>query len=157
MELKAKLARLAGVGAAVAFGSSLLVGAATTAQAATVYYQVINGNSSNSCLQVVDVPTGKGNLVLGNCDRSAKQVWTITGGVFRNPASGHCLDGNGADVYTYPCNGGAYQKWTTTSGSPKSISHDWSGKYLHASGTVGAQVVFQPTIGTASRWVIDQV
>ncbi|MCX4681862.1 hypothetical protein OG413_42420 [Streptomyces sp. NBC_01433] len=47
--------------------------------------------------------------------------------------------------------------WTTTSGSPKSIRHARSGKYLHASGTVGAQVVFQPILGTASRLVIDQV
>lgn len=158
MELKGHFIRLAGAGAAIAFGSTLLVGGATSAQAAApVYYQVINGNSRNSCLQVVGTPTGKGNVVLGNCDRSAKQVWTITGGIFRNPASGHCLDGNGADVYTYPCNGGAYQKWTTTSGSPKSIRHDWSKKYLHADGIVGHEVVFRPTIGTASRWVIDQV
>ncbi|MFD3682292.1 ricin-type beta-trefoil lectin domain protein [Streptomyces sp. NPDC058613] len=159
MELKGQFSRLAGAGAAIAIGSTLLVGAPASAQAAApVYYQVINANSSNSCLQVVmDVPAGKGNLVLGNCDRSAKQVWTITGGIFRNPQSGHCLDGNGADVYTFPCNGGAYQKWTTTSGTKKSIKHDWSGKYLDANGRVGASVVFQPTIGTASRWVFDRV
>jgi hypothetical protein len=156
MELKGNLIRLAGAGAAIAFGATLLVGGETSAQAATPFYQVINGNSSNSCLQV-NISAGKGNLVLGNCDRSAKQVWTITGGVFRNPASGHCLDGNGADVYTFPCNGGGFQKWTTTSGSPKSIKHNESGKYLDANGAVGAEVVFQPTIGTASRWVIDQV
>lgn len=156
MGLRTHLIRLAGAGAAVACGSTLLVGGATSAQAAAVNYQVINGNSSNSCLQV-NISGGKGNLVLGTCDRSAKQVWQIAGGVFRNPASGHCLDGNGADVYTYPCNGGAYQKWTTTSGSPKSIRHDESGKYLDANGKVGARVVFQPTIGTASRWVIDAV
>lgn len=156
MGLKGNFIRLAAAGAAVAFGSTLLVGGATSAQAAPVNYQVINGNSSNSCLQV-NISGGKGNLVLGTCDRSAKQVWQISGGIFRNPASGHCLDGNGADVYTFPCNGGAYQKWTTTSGSPKSIKHNQSGKYLHASGKVGAEVVFQPTIGTASRWVIDQV
>ncbi|MFJ6572187.1 RICIN domain-containing protein [Streptomyces sp. NPDC091292] len=158
MELKGNLKRLAGTGAALAFSSTLLVGAGTSAQAAApvVYYQVINGNSSNSCLQV-NVSGGKGNLVLGNCDRSAKQVWTIKGGIFRNPASNHCLDGNGADVYTFECNGGKYQKWTTTSGSPKSIQHDESKKYLHANGRVGAEVEFKPTIGTASRWVIDQV
>ncbi|MFF1324944.1 RICIN domain-containing protein [Streptomyces chartreusis] len=156
MEFKGNLMRLAGAGAAIAFGSTLLVGGATSAQAAPVNYQVINGNSSNSCLQV-NISGGKGNLVLGKCDRSAKQVWQIAGGIFRNPASGHCLDGNGADVYTFPCNGGAYQKWTTTSGSAKSIRHTQSGKYLDANGTVGAQVVFQPTIGTASRWVIDPV
>ncbi|MFJ7059877.1 RICIN domain-containing protein [Streptomyces griseobrunneus] len=156
MELKNSLTRLAGVGAAIACGSTLLLGAATSAQSAPVNYQVINGNSRNSCLQV-NISGGKGNLVLGTCDRSAKQVWQISGGVFRNPASGHCLDGNGADVYTFPCNAGQYQKWTTTSGSPKSIKHNQSGKYLDANGTVGAQVVFQPTIGTASRWVIDQV
>jgi hypothetical protein len=159
MELKGHFIRLTGAGAAIAFGSTLLVGAATSAQAAPpVYYQVINGNSSNSCLQaVVPDPKAKGNVVLGNCDRSAKQVWTITGGIFRNPASGHCLDGNGADVYMYPCNGGPYQKWTTTSGSPKSIRHDWSTKYLHANGNVRDEVEFRPTIGTASRWVIDKV
>ncbi|MFB7914645.1 ricin-type beta-trefoil lectin domain protein [Streptomyces sp. NPDC056061] len=156
MELRGNLVRLAGAGAAIAFTSTLLVGATASAQAAAVNYQVINGNSSNSCLQV-NISGGKGNLVLGNCDRSAKQVWQISGGVFKNPASGHCLDGNGTDVYTYPCNGGAFQKWTTTSGSPKSIKHNQSGKYLDANGKVGAQVVFQPTIGTASRWVIDQV
>jgi hypothetical protein len=159
MGLKGHVIRLAGAGAAITLGSTVLVGAATSAQAATpVYYQVINGNSSNSCLQAV-VPdrNAQGNVVLGNCDRSAKQVWTIAGGIFRNPASGQCLDGNGADVYTLPCNAGDFQKWTTTSGSPKSIRHNWSGKYLHANGLVGAQVVFQPTIGTASRWVIDQV
>ncbi|MFE5096220.1 ricin-type beta-trefoil lectin domain protein [Streptomyces sp. NPDC056638] len=156
MELKGNFIRLAGASAAIAFGSTLLVGAATSAQAAPVNYQVINGNSSNSCLQV-NISGGKGNLVLGNCDRSAKQVWQISGGIFRNPASGHCLDGNGADVYTFPCNGGEFQKWTTTSGSPKSIRHTQSGKYLDANGKAGAQVVFQSTIGTASRWVIDPV
>jgi len=156
VELKGHLVRLAGAGAAIVCGSTLLIGAATPAQAAPVNYQVINGNSSNSCLQV-NISGGKGNLVLGTCDRSAKQVWQISGGVFRNPASNHCLDGNGTDVYTYPCNGGAYQLWTTTSGSPKSIQHKESGKYLDANGKVGAQVVFQPTIGTASRWVIDAV
>ncbi|MFF2851932.1 ricin-type beta-trefoil lectin domain protein [Streptomyces sp. NPDC058001] len=156
MELKGNVIRIAGAGAAIAFSSTLLVGTATSAQAAPVYYQVINGNSSNSCLQV-NISGGKGNLVLGNCDRSAKQVWTIIGGIFRNPTSGHCLDGNGADVYTFPCNGGGFQKWTTTSGSPKSIKHNQSGKYLDANGKVGAEVVFKPTIATASRWVIDQV
>ncbi|MFF8932003.1 hypothetical protein ACF1AO_32580 [Streptomyces longwoodensis] len=60
-------------------------------------------------------------------------------------------------LYTFPCNGGAYQKWTTTSGSPKSIRHDWSGTYLDANGRVGATVGLQPTISTASRWVIDPV
>ncbi|MFD3719066.1 ricin-type beta-trefoil lectin domain protein [Streptomyces sp. NPDC058674] len=157
MDRKGIFIRLAGAGAAIAFGSTLLVAAPASAQAAPVYYQVINANSRNSCLQLAIDPTGKGNLVLGTCDRSAKQVWTITGGIFRNPQSGHCLDGNGADVYTFPCNGGAYQKWTTTSGTKKSIKHDWSGKYLDANGRVGASVVFQPTIGTASRWVFDQV
>jgi hypothetical protein len=156
MELKGYLNRLAGAGAAIAVGSALLVGGASSAQAASVNYQVINANSRNSCLQV-NISGGKGNLVLGTCDRSAKQVWQIAGGVFRNPASGHCLDGNGADVYTFPCNGGQYQKWTTTSGSKKSIKHNQSGKYLDANGKVGAQVVFQPTIGTASRWVFDAV
>jgi hypothetical protein len=158
MNVKKRPARLAGVAAAIAFGSTLLVGAATPAQAVpAVYYQVINGNSANSCLQVVDVPTGKGNLVLGNCDRSAKQVWTIVNGVWTNPASGHCLDGNGADVYTYPCNYGPYQHYTTTSGSPKYIRHSQSLKYLHANGIVGSHVVYAPTTGTSSRWVIDQV
>ncbi|MCE6995370.1 RICIN domain-containing protein [Saccharothrix sp. S26] len=157
MGLKGKRIRLVGVGAAVAFGSTLLAGTATTAQAAPVYYQVINANGINSCLQV-NISGGKGNLVLGNCDRSAKQVWTISGGIFRNPVSGHCLDGNGADVYTFPCNGGAYQKWTTISStSKKSIRHDWSGKFLDGNGALGANVVFQPSIETASRWVIDQV
>ncbi|MER8000022.1 RICIN domain-containing protein [Streptomyces sp. NPDC095613] len=155
MELKGNLVRLAGAGAALAFGSALLVGAASPAQAAA-NYQVINGNSSNSCLQV-NLSGGKGNVVLGRCDRSAKQVWQISGGVFRNPASRHCLDGNGADVYTLPCNDGPYQKWTTTSGHAKSIKHTWSGKYLHANGAVGDQVDFRPSAGTASRWVIDQV
>ncbi|MEU5180694.1 RICIN domain-containing protein [Streptomyces longwoodensis] len=156
MELKASLTRFAGVGAALACGAALLAGGTAPARAAAVNYQVINGNSSNSCLQV-NISGGKGDLVLGTCDRSAKQVWQISGGVFRNPASGHCLDANGADVYTFPCNGGAYQKWTTTSGSPKSIRHDWSGTYLDANGRVGATVGLQPTISTASRWVIDPV
>nr|WP_052477762.1 ricin-type beta-trefoil lectin domain protein [Kibdelosporangium sp. MJ126-NF4]CEL13817.1 hypothetical protein [Kibdelosporangium sp. MJ126-NF4]CTQ88185.1 hypothetical protein [Kibdelosporangium sp. MJ126-NF4] len=158
MKLKDNLTRLTGAVAAIAFGSTLLVGAASAAQAAApVYYQVINGNSRNACLQVMDAQTGEGYLVLGVCDRSAKQVWTIINGVFRNPASGHCLDGNGAKVYTKPCNGGGYQQWTTTSDSPKSIKHEHSDKYLHGTGTVGSQVIFQRTIGEASRWVIDQV
>ncbi|WIX77133.1 ricin-type beta-trefoil lectin domain protein [Amycolatopsis carbonis] len=155
MEFRGNRTRIAAAGAAVAFGSALLVAGATSAQAAG-NYQVINGNSSNSCLQV-NISGGKGNLVLGTCDRSAKQVWRIAGGIFTNPASGQCLDGNGTDVYTYPCNGGAYQKWTTTGSSPTSIRHTQSGKYLDASGKVGAQVVFQSTIGLASRWVIDAV
>ncbi|MER5351891.1 RICIN domain-containing protein [Kitasatospora sp. NPDC002551] len=154
MELKGNLVRIAGAGAAVALGSTLLVGGATPAHAVT-YYQVAVYNT-NSCLQV-NASTVPGNVILGTCDRSAKQVWTISGGVFTNPASNHCLDGNGADVYTYPCNGGAYQKWTTTSGSPKSIRHTWSGKYLDASGRAGAEVGFQPTASAAARWVISVV
>lgn len=158
MARKGRLTRLAGAGAALALGSTLMVGAATTAQAAPVYYQVINGNSSNACLQVTAQTGEEGIVVLGTCDRSAKQVWQISGGVFRNPATGECLDGNGAKVYTLPCNGGLYQLWTTTSSSnPKSIYHDWSGNYLNGSGVIGSQVNFQPTIGTASRWVIDQL
>lgn len=158
MELKGSLIRLAGAGAALALGSTLMVGAATSAQAAVTNYQVINGNSSNACLQVTAKTGEQGIVILGTCDRSAKQVWQIQGGVFRNPATNECLDGNGAEVYTLPCDStDAYQRWTTTSGSPKSISHDVSGHYLNGSGVVGSQVNFQPTIGTASRWVIDQV
>ncbi|WP_405796612.1 RICIN domain-containing protein [Streptomyces sp. NBC_01506] len=167
MELKGKLVRLAGAGAAMAFGSTLLVGAGTSAQAVetaeaarapqAVNYQVINGNSRNSCLQVVNIVDDKGNVTLGKCDRSAKQVWQISGGFFKNPGSGHCLDGNGADVYTFRCNNGGYQKWTTTSGSPKQIKHNWSREYLDANGSVGAHAVFQPSAGTASRWVFDKV
>ncbi|MEV7867784.1 ricin-type beta-trefoil lectin domain protein [Streptomyces sp. NPDC088124] len=163
MGLKGTFTRFAGAGAALAFGSTLLAGAATSAQAAqtaqapqAANFQVINGNSSNSCLQVVNISAGKGNVTLGKCDRSAKQVWQISGGFFKNPASGHCLDGNGADVYTFKCNKGKYQKWTTTSGSPKQIKHDWSGKYLHGNGKVGSEVVFKPA-GQSSRWVIGQV
>ncbi|MFJ6621361.1 RICIN domain-containing protein [Kitasatospora sp. NPDC091335] len=155
MESKGNVTRIAGAGAAIAFSSTLLVGGATPAHAVT-YYEVANANNTSACLQV-DARTDPGNVVLGSCDRSAKQVWQISGGVFKNPASGHCLDGNGADVYTHPCNGGDYQKWTTTSGSPKSIKHNKSGKYLDANGTVGAEVGFQPTISTASRWVIRTV
>lgn len=159
MENKGKLARLAGAGAALAMGSTLLVGAPASAQAAarTPIYQVINGNSSNSCLQLEGTQVHEKNVVLGNCDRSAKQVWTIIDGVFENHQYDHCLDGNGADVYTKPCNDGEFQEWRTTSSSPKSIMHAQSLKWLHANGAVGAQVVFQPTKETASRWVIDQV
>ncbi|MGW1976248.1 RICIN domain-containing protein [Streptomyces sp. NPDC001889] len=149
--------RLAGTGAAMAFGSALLVGAETSAQAAPVNYQVVNGNSRNACLQLVNVSADRKNLVLATCDRSAKQVWRIAGGVFSNPASGFCLDGDGADVYALRCNGGGYQKWTTTSGSPKSIRHNQSGRYLHADGEAGDQVVFKPTKATASRWVLDRL
>ncbi|MFE9400061.1 ricin-type beta-trefoil lectin domain protein [Streptomyces flavidovirens] len=158
MQNKKNFARLAGTGAALAMGSTLLAGAPASAQAAAVpIYQVINGNSSNSCLQVANIASNKGNVVLGNCDRRASQVWTVIDGVFRNPQYKHCLDGNGADVYTGLCNGGTYQKWNTTSGSPKSILHVESQEWLHASGAVGAEVVFRDTKETASRWVIDQV
>ncbi len=159
MELKGSLIRLAGAGAALALGSTVMVGAATSAQAAAVTnYEVINGNSSNACLQVTAKTGEQGIVVLGTCDRSAKQVWQIQGGVFRNPATNGCLDGNGAEVYTLPCDStDPYQKWTTTSGSPKSIRHVQSSYYLNGSGVVGSQVNFQPTIGTGSRWVIDQV
>ncbi|WP_033441852.1 ricin-type beta-trefoil lectin domain protein [Saccharothrix sp. NRRL B-16314] len=160
MKLKANLRRLTSAGAAIAFGSTLLVGVATSAQAGqtaqAVYYQVRNANSTNSCLQV-NITAGKGNLVLGNCDRSAKQVWTIVDRVWRNPVSNHCLDGNGADVYTFACNGGSYQLYNTSSGSPKYILHELSGKYLHARGFIGEEVVYAPSISTTSRWVIEQV
>jgi hypothetical protein len=156
VEFKGNLTRLAGAGAALAFGSTLLVGAASSAQATPVYYQVHNANNSAACLQVY-ISGSKGNIGLGNCDRSAKVVWTITGGIFRNPASGHCLDGNGTDVYTFPCNGGAYQDWTTSSGSPKYIRHTESGKYLSARGILGEEVGFESTTATTSRWVIEQL
>ncbi|MEV7085203.1 ricin-type beta-trefoil lectin domain protein [Streptomyces sp. NPDC093085] len=164
MGLKETFTRLAGASAAIACGATLLAGGAASAQAApaarapqAVNYQVANGNNRNACLQVSNTSGGKGDIVLGTCDRSAKQVWRIAGGVFSNPASGHCLDGNGADVYTHKCNGGKYQKWSTTSGSPKYIKHTESGRYLHASGKVGSEVGFQPTTGTSSRWVITKV
>jgi hypothetical protein len=51
------LTRLAGAGAALALGSTLMVGAATSAQAAVANYRVINGNSSDAYLQVT-VKTG---------------------------------------------------------------------------------------------------
>lgn len=167
MELKGNLVRLAGTGAAMVFGSTLLVGAAASAQAAqtasvrapqAVSYQVVNGNNSKACLQVTNAHTGTGTVSLGTCDRSAKQKWEISGGVFKNSATGHCLDGNGANVYTKPCNNGGYQKWTTTSGSPKYIRHTQSkGKYLHANGKVGDLAVFKTASGSSSRWVLGQL
>ncbi|TDP89612.1 hypothetical protein EV186_11212 [Labedaea rhizosphaerae] len=42
-------------------------------------------------------------------------------------------------------------------GSPTSISHDVSGKFLHADGYIGNLVVFRSTTETASHWVICQV
>ncbi|MDJ0460550.1 RICIN domain-containing protein [Streptomyces sp. H27-C3] len=159
MEDKKNFARLAGAGAALALGSTLLAGAPASAQAAAPVpiYQVKNANSSNSCLQVANIASNKGNVNLGNCDRRASQVWTVIDGVFTNPKYKHCLDGNGADVYTGLCNDGTYQKWNTTSGSPKSIVHDVSQEWLHANGAVGDEVVFRDTKETASRWVITQV
>lgn len=170
MEPKRSLTRLAGVGAAMAFGSTLLVGAATSAQAEqtqaqaqapqAVLYQVINGNSRNACLQVVDIAHNKGNVTLGTCNGSARQKWEVIDGYFVNKAVSphHCLDGNGADVYTFECDfDNGFQKWTTTSGSPKSIRHSQSRKYLHANGNIGENAVFKPSIGTASRWVIERV
>ncbi|MEW2411072.1 ricin-type beta-trefoil lectin domain protein [Streptomyces griseoviridis] len=153
MELKGLLARLAGAGAAGAFASSLLFGTTASAQTASspraVHYQVVNGNSRNACLQVV--------ITLATCDRSAKQVWTIAGGVFKNPATNQCLDGDGSAVYTQRCNTDGYQKWTTTSGSRKYIRHVKSGNYLHAGGGIGDRVGFRSSTGTASRWVIGRV
>ncbi|MFF8813305.1 RICIN domain-containing protein [Streptomyces pactum] len=35
--------------------------------------------------------------------------------VYRNLATGHCLDSNGRDVYPHSCNGGSYQKWAVSS------------------------------------------
>ncbi|MEU2732103.1 ricin-type beta-trefoil lectin domain protein [Streptomyces griseoviridis] len=161
MELKGHLARLAGAGAAGAFASTLLFGTTASAQAASspraVHYQVVNGNSRNACLQVVITQSGQGRLVLATCDRSAKQVWTIAGGVFKNPATNQCLDGDGSAVYTQRCNTDGYQQWTTTSGSRKYIRHVKSGNYLHAGGGIGDRVGFRPSTGTASRWVIGRV
>lgn len=151
MDLRGKLVRLAALGAAVLCGATLLVGGATAAQAAGRFI-IVNANSSNACLEV-SVTGSKRNVVLKKCDKTNPfQQWTVDG-TFKNDVSGHCLDGNGADVYTMACNGGDYQKWTTTSGSPKSIGHPKSGKYLHGSGTIGTDAVFRDTIGTASRWV----
>ncbi|MEU5266031.1 ricin-type beta-trefoil lectin domain protein [Amycolatopsis sp. NPDC021455] len=155
MEFKGNLTRLAGACAALAFGSTLLVGGASSAQAAPVYYQVHNANNSRLCLQL-NISAGKGNVILGDCNRSASVVWTISGGIFRNPVSGHCLDGNGADVYTFPCNGGAYQQWSN-SASPTYIKHAWSDKYLTARGIPGEEVAFATSTATSSRWVIEQL
>lgn len=152
MEFKGTARRLGSTGASVALGATLLAAGAGSAEAGPNDYTVHNGNSSDACLQVV-ISGGKGNLYLGKCDGRKSQVWHIAGGIFSNPNSGHCLDGNGADVYTFKCNGGEFQKWTTTSGAAKSIRHTWSGKYLHADGDVGNEVVFRPTLTTASRWV----
>ncbi|MFI5940773.1 RICIN domain-containing protein [Streptomyces uncialis] len=157
MELTGNLLRLAGAGAAIALSATPLVGAPSAQAAPVVNYQVVNGNSRNACLQVVNAHTRTGNVVLATCDRSAKQVWRIGGGIFRNPASNHCLDGNGTDVYTTRCNTDGYQKWKTTSGSPKYINQDRGGKYLHAAGRVGEHVVYKPSSGTSSRWVIGRV
>lgn len=152
MEFRGIIRRVAGAGAAVVFGAALLVGGATSAQAGPNDFKIVNGNSSDACLTVV-ISGDKGNLYLVRCDGRASQVWHVVNGVFSNPNSGHCLDGNGADVYTFRCNGGAYQKWTTTSGTAKSIKHTQSGKYLHADGDVGNEVVFRSPITSASRWV----
>jgi hypothetical protein len=77
MKLRGNFTLLAAAGAAITLGVPLMAGAATSAQAVPVAnYQVINGNSSNSCLQV-NMSGAHENLVLGNCDRSAKQVWRV--------------------------------------------------------------------------------
>lgn len=144
--------RFAAAGVAAALGATLLTGATAMAEEEPEFI-IENGNSSWACLEMSSFGS-KRNVVLKRCDGNAYQWWIVDGsGTFRNKTSGHCLDGNGADVYTMQCNGGAFQKWTTTSGEAKSIRHTQSGKYLHADGEYGSEVVFREGITNASRWV----
>jgi len=39
-------------------------------------------------------------------------VWSGECRRFANVATGRCLDTNGLEVFTYPCNGGSRQQWT---------------------------------------------
>ena len=152
MEFRGIVRRLAGAGLVAAAGATLLVGGATGAQALPQPFEVLNGNAGNLCMDH-HITSGKGRVFLGVCDGTASQQWHIAGGKFSN-ASGHCLDGNGGQVYTFPCQAGnPYQQWTTTAGNPKSIRHSQSGKYLHGNGNPNETLTFKPTLGTASRWV----
>lgn len=157
MKCRGYLSRPVRAAATVAVGLTLLVGTAITAPALPVYYQVRSANWGSDCLQIDLWPEGdRGAVYMEGCNRSASQVWQIAGGVFRNPATGHCLDGNGTFVYTYPCNNGAYQKWTTTSGTKKYIRHNWSGHYLYTGAHADSDVLFDVN-GRASRFMIEQL
>ncbi|KJK45809.1 hypothetical protein UK23_24825 [Lentzea aerocolonigenes] len=146
------LRRIAGAGAAAGFAATLLVGGAQGAQAATPI-QIVNANTGNTCLTLKTIDGFKGQVTTANCQTgNESQVWVVAGGIIRSPRWGHCLDGNGADVYTFPCTANdEYQKWTTTSGDKKWIRHEWSKKYLNSSGSHNEHVGFTAQT-SACRW-----
>lgn len=91
------------------------------------------GVGSQRCLNA----TGTANaspVVIADCTGGAAQVWTTSGGVLKNTASGRCLsvEGNstsdGAGVWLYDCAGSTGQAWTKRSDG--SLGNSGSGKCL---------------------------
>jgi len=152
MEFKGIIRKVTGAGVAVGFVATLLVGGAQGAQAATPI-QIINANTG-TCLTLKTIDGFKGQVTTATCQAgNQSQIWVVAGGIIRSPKWGHCLDGNGADVYTYPCtDGNEWQKWTTTSGDKKWIRHERSGRYLHSSGNNNEHVVFKDQVDSC-RWI----
>ncbi|MET7426721.1 polysaccharide lyase family 7 protein [Dactylosporangium sp. NPDC005555] len=94
------------------------------------------------CVDVAGASSANGAAVqLYDCNGTAAQQWTASGGTVVNSGSGKCLDvaaastANGALVQLYTCNGTAAQQWTAASGA---LVNAGSGKCLDATGQSSA-------------------
>ncbi|MEV6237266.1 RICIN domain-containing protein [Lentzea sp. NPDC051838] len=155
MEFKSMLRRVAGAGIATGFVATLLVGGAQGAQAATPI-QIVNANTGTTCLTLKTIQDFKGAVTTATCDKdNPSMVWVVANGIIRNPKSGHCLDADGTNVYTFPCakpgEVNAWQLWNTTSGDKKWITHRTTQKDANSSGANNERVYLKPR-EQASRW-----
>ena len=142
------------VGGLVIPGAAVIYGLLPASAAAGVPITGLGGK----CVDVANASTANGAAVqLYDCNGSAAQQWSLSGGALVNAGSGKCLDvtsasaTNGAKIQQYDCNSTAAQKWTLSAGE---LINSGSGKCLDVtdrSTSNGARLQIWSCTGTSNQ------
>jgi chitosanase len=142
------------VGGLVIPGAAVIYGLLPASAAAGTPITGLGGK----CVNVAGAATANGTAVqLYDCNGSAAQQWSLSGGALVSAGSGKCMDvtsastANGAKIQLYDCNGTAAQKWTFSGGE---LINSGSGKCLDVtdkSTANGARLQIWTCAGTSNQ------
>ncbi len=123
----------------------------------------IAGVGSGRCVDVAGTTSGAAAQLWDCTVGSTRQAWRRSGEAFVNPASGKCLDVNGASridgaaVQLWSCHGGPAQRWVARADG--ALVNPNSGRCLDAAGTAnGARLQLYACDGRGAapnqRWTV---
>jgi chitosanase len=142
------------VGGLVVPGAAVIYGLLPAGAAAGAPITGLGGK----CVDVAGAATANGTAIqLYDCNGTAAQQWSLSGGALVSAASGKCLDvtsastANGAKIQLYDCNSTAAQKWTFSGGE---LINSGSAKCLDVtdkSASNGARLQIWTCTGTSNQ------